>query len=78
MYYVYLLKLPNGDYYVGQTENIDLRLKKHLHGAVPSTAKFKSKELVWYCVFGSKEKAIGFEKYLKTASGKAFRNKRLV
>jgi hypothetical protein len=34
--------------------------------------------LVWYSAFSTSEKCSEFEKYLKTASGKAFRNKRLV
>jgi putative endonuclease len=34
--------------------------------------------LVWYCGFDSKRKAIVFEKYLKSGSGKAFKKKRLI
>jgi hypothetical protein len=33
---------------------------------------------VFYAAFTSKKKALGFETYLKTQSGYAFRNKRLV
>lgn len=34
--------------------------------------------MIWYCGFPSKEKAFTFEKYLKTGSGQAFRNKHSV
>ena len=69
MHYVYLLKLPDDSYYVGQTENLKARLEKYVTGGVSSTVRFDSKELVWYCGFEDKKKAIDFEKYLKTASG---------
>ncbi|MDX2095626.1 MAG: GIY-YIG nuclease family protein, partial [Alphaproteobacteria bacterium] len=35
-------------------------------------------ELVWYCAFPDKYKALEFEKYLKSHSGRAFANKRLL
>jgi len=34
--------------------------------------------MLFYCVFDDKKNALDFEKYLKTASGIAFRNKRLI
>ncbi len=78
MHYVYILRLSNNTYYVGLTKNLEQRIKKHNEGGVPSTAKYGPQQLVWYSVFTNKEKAIAFEKYLKTASGKAFRNKRFL
>jgi len=78
MHFVYLLKLPNGHYYVGQTSNVFERLKYHEAGRVPSTAKYVSKDLVWYAAFKDKETALVFEKYLKSSAGKGFRNKHLV
>ena len=62
MHFVYLLKLTNDQYYVGQTSDVPRRLKYHLAGRVPSTAKFLTKELVWYGAFLDKGTAIGFEK----------------
>jgi len=78
MHYVYLLKLSNNAYYVGQTKDLKLRLAEHNRGKVFSTVKHKPQTLVWYCAFKNKKKALDFEKYLKTASGKAFRNKRFI
>jgi len=41
------------------------------------TAKFKPWRLVTYVAFSDKAKAVAFERYLKTASGRAFAKKRL-
>ena len=78
MHYVYLLELSNKDFYVGSTKNLKSRLKKHQSSTVPHTSKFCPVKLVWYAAFEDIEKSISFEKYLKSSSGKAFRNKRLV
>ena len=42
------------------------------------TNRFKPWKLVFYAGFNDKKSALDFEKYLKTASGIAFRNKRLI
>ncbi|MDP6575634.1 MAG: GIY-YIG nuclease family protein [Candidatus Peribacteraceae bacterium] len=78
MYYVYILKLKNKQYYIGCTKDLRSRLKKHKHHAVPTTSRIRPEELVFYAAFKSKEKAYVFEKYLKSSSGFAFRNKRLI
>lgn len=78
MYYVYLLKLANGQFYAGFTKNLQNRLLHHKNKAVPTTSRIRPKELVFYAAFKSKKKAMEFEKYLKSSSGFAFRNKRLI
>lgn len=78
MYYVYLLKLSNNDFYVGSTQDVKARFEKHQLGEVPHTSKFRPIELVWYSLFKSKKRALTFEKYLKSSSGKAFRNKHFI
>ncbi len=80
MYYVYLLRsIQNSDQtYIGFTENLKARLAAHNHGQSPHTAKFKPWELITYTAFKNKSTAIAFEKYLKSHSGKAFANKRLL
>ncbi len=80
MYYVYLLRsIQNSDQtYIGFTENFKARLAAHNHGQSPHTAKFKPWELITYTTFKNKSTAIAFEKYLKSHSGKAFANKRLL
>ena len=79
MFYVYIVKsLKYNEKYTGYTTNLNLRLKKHNNGNVAHTKKFKPWELTFYAAFETKEKAINFEKYLKSHSGIAFRNKRLI
>ena len=79
MYYVYIIKSEkDGSYYTGVTRNLRKRLREHNEGKVKSTSFKNPYTLIWYCAFRSKEKAIDFEKYLKTGSGIAFRNKRLL
>jgi len=80
MHYVYILKSitnPNQTY-IGSTSDIKKRLESHNSEANKHTAKFKPWKVAWYCAFSTKEKAFDFEKYLKSASGIAFRRKRLI
>ncbi len=78
MYYVYILKLSNNDYYVGSTKDLKQRLADHQEGKNISTKPFRPVKLIYYCSFPTKTRAIKFEMYLKTGSGKAFRNKHLI
>lgn len=78
MYYVYILKLNTGSYYTGYSEELQNRVKDHQYGKVRTTKEDRPVELVWYCAFKSKSSALVFEKYLKSSSGFAFRNKRLL
>ena len=78
MHYVYILELTNGQHYTGCTEDLNARLTKHKHHAVPTTSRIRPEELLFYAAFKSKEKAYAFEKYLKSSSGYAFRKKRLL
>ena len=75
---VYLLKCSDNSIYVGCTNNLDERLKRHSNGEVISTINRLPVELETYIIFNDKYKAYSFEKYLKSHSGKAFLNKRLV
>ncbi|MEA3024453.1 MAG: putative endonuclease [Alphaproteobacteria bacterium] len=79
MIYVYLLQSISfpGQIYVGLTDDMRGRLAAHNAGQSPHTAKFKPWRLVTYIAFSDKAKAVAFERYLKTASGRAFANKRL-
>ena len=46
-HYLYILKLDGGQYYVGQTNDLESRLAEHKDGATRST-KGKHAKLVWY------------------------------
>ncbi len=79
MKYVYLLEsiaFPEENY-VGLTDDLRARLDTHNAGRSPHTAKFKPWRLVTYIAFSDDTKAIAFERYLKSASGRAFAKKRL-
>jgi len=78
MYYAYVLKLSNNNLYTGFSANLKKRLKDHINGEITSTKHMRPLKLVFYAGFISKKKATDFEKYLKTMSGFAFRNKRLI
>jgi len=79
MYFVYLLcSIPCPDQtYIGYTTDLKARLTSHNHGKSKHTAKYKPWELVTYTAFSEQSKALSFEKYLKSHSGKAFARKRL-
>ena len=78
MFYVYILKLSNGQYYTGFTRDLKNRVKRHSQKAVKTTRRIMPKTLVFYAAFESQKLATDFEKYLKSSSGFAFRNKRLI
>ena len=79
MNYVYILKSleHGGRYYVGITADLRARLVKHNENVVPHTAKYAPWVLKTYVAFSNRTQAFAFEKYLKTASGRAFSKKRL-
>lgn len=78
MYYVYVLKLGDGTFYIGYSSNLKQRIYTHRQRQVAQTKNSPSFKLVWYAAFDSLLSAIRFEKYLKSSSGFAFRNKHLV
>jgi putative endonuclease len=78
MWYVYIIRSISSpeQEYIGATADLKRRLPEHNAGKSTHTAKFKPWELVWYCAFPDKYKALEFEKYLKSHSGRAFAKKR--
>lgn len=78
MYYVYILELEDKTIYVGYSSDLKKRIKYHNEGLVESTKNFRPIKLFFYAAFTTQKKATDFEKYLKTNSGFAFRNKRLI
>ena len=80
MHYVYILQslIDANQIYTGSTANLKKRLESHNSGANKHTSKFKPWKIIWYSGFMYEEKAISFEKYLKSSSGIAFKRKRLV
>lgn len=78
MYYAYILLLSNKQYYIGSSSNLKKRLAEHMRGGVSATKNKRPFNLVFYGAFKTQKLALDFEKYLKSSSGFAFRNKHLV
>ena len=78
MEFVYILKCADNTYYTGHTANLDERIKRHNKGEIIYTKTRRPVVLVTYLAFSNKYKAIDFEKYLKSGSGKAFARKRFL
>jgi predicted GIY-YIG superfamily endonuclease len=78
MFYVYILRSESSpeQTYVGFTEDLKQRLLTHNQGGSPHTAKFTPWQIEFYCAFKHESRALEFERYLKSHSGKAFANKR--
>jgi len=76
-FYVYILKseVDESKHYVGYSQNLKERLIKHNEGGCPHTKKFKPWKIETAIAFTDKEKALSFEKYLKSHSGRAFSQK---
>jgi len=78
MYYVYIIKsiqYPEVRY-VGFTADLEARLKKHNEGGSVHTTRCRPWELVASVIIPDKGKALAFERYLKSHSGRAFAQKR--
>ena len=74
MHYVYLMrseKYPEQTY-IGLTEDLRTRLLRHNQGDCRHSSKWRPWQLVGYQAFASRERAVEFERYLKTGSGRAF------
>jgi predicted GIY-YIG superfamily endonuclease len=79
MKYVYFLSsidFPDR-YYTGVTGELKARLEKHNAKEVSHTSKYAPWKLKTYIAFSETDQAFAFEKYLKSASGRAFAKKRL-
>lgn len=77
LYYAYMQRRlsASGHYYVGRTEDLWYRLSVHNAGRSPHTRKFIPWTIETAVAFRSREKALAFEKYLKSHSGRAFASK---
>ncbi len=79
MFYVYILCCITGPerFYVGFTTDLKRRLQEHNAKKVPHTAQHAPWKLKTFVAFSERKQAQDFERYLKTASGRAFAKKRL-
>lgn len=79
MHYVYILYSKKiNQTYVGETINLENRLKQNPWDNTRTTNRSDDYKLVWYSAFSNIEKAKKFERYLKTHSGRVLMKKRLL
>lgn len=69
MYFVYVLLCGDGKHYIGYTEDVHERLKRHRDREVFSTKGRQPVELVFYEAFKHRLDAKRREQYLKTTAG---------
>ena len=80
MFFTYILQSINNpdQIYIGYSSDVKKRLASHNRGESKHTSKFKPWKLMACVCFSKREKAIAFEKYLKSHSGRGFLKKRFV
>ena len=73
-YFVYILKSLKdpSKTYIGFTKDIERRLAEHNNETQTYTKRYAPWKLHTYIVFSELKKALAFEKYLKSGSGKSF------
>ena len=70
---VYVLRSDkDGKLYIGQTTNLNIRLKRHFKGDVKSTCHRRPLKLVYHEEFDSRYDALKRERYFKSGPGKQF------
>jgi putative endonuclease len=69
---VYMLRCVDGSFYVGQTDQLEIRLVQHHDGAFPACYTFEKRpvELVWFEEFVSRDEALNRERQIKGWSRK--------
>jgi predicted GIY-YIG superfamily endonuclease len=77
-FYVYILHSESDPerFYSGFADDLEDRLKAHNQGKCKHTSKFIPWKIKTAIAFTDRKKALEFEKYLKTSSGRAFTKKR--
>ena len=78
MKYVCILQSVNHPtkHHAGLTDDLRARRRAHCTGQVYHTSKYRPWNLNTYVGFSDAERAVPFEKYLKTRSGHPFARKR--
>ena len=71
---VYVIQSENstGQYYIGLSADVTRRLAAHNSGESHHTRKYRPWRLLVAVEFALEERAIRFERYLKSCSGRAF------
>ena len=73
MFYVYILESKKDKkHYIGQTNNIDNRIKEHNNGKVSSTRGRRPLGLIYFEQYKTRKEALRKEKYYKTQRGRQY------
>lgn len=65
-FHTYILKCRDGTYYIGHTDDLELRLAKHRDGTLGGyTARRRPVELVWTQDFPTRHEALAAERQIK-------------
>jgi len=78
VWYVYFLRLSNGDIYVGSTGDLQNRIDTHQAGEVRSTKSHRPVQLKSYVAVETEPHARQLELFFKSGSGKAVALKRFL
>ncbi|MBX2907392.1 MAG: GIY-YIG nuclease family protein [Taibaiella sp.] len=79
MYYAYVLKSIEHDYYYkGHCKDLEVRLKQHNSGMTVSIKPYLPFKLVYCEQFETEAEAISREKFFKTAAGRRYLKTKLV
>ena len=77
MYYTYVLRCGDGQWYIGSARNLRTRIALHVAGRVRATAHRLPVTLEYYEACRSEANARLREKQLKTGYGRAYLQRRL-
>ena len=67
MYYIYIIKsLSSERYYIGQTNNLEIRLKRHNDNNVTATKNRGPWEIVHFEEYQTRSEAMQRERYFKS------------
>ncbi len=79
MHYVYLLECQDDkSWYIGQTDDLKARVKRHNDGSgARTTARKENWNVIYFEAYTEKLDALGREKFLKSGSGRAYLKKQL-
>lgn len=71
MFWVYILKCADNSYYIGHTDNLEIRIAQHKAGECPGyTVSRLPVELIWLQEFNSREESLSAERQIKGWSRK--------
>ena len=79
LWFVYVLRNTQNPprYYTGHTSDVARRLAEHNAGSCIHTAKYRPWSIDVVIEFPNEQRAVSFERYLKSGSGVAFAQRHL-